>query len=115
MKMGGGGVAEVGEGGFENDGVDVTAVGREGDGDGGAEACAEENEVLGLVWITCPEIIEDLIEVVAFPVAGGGDFAARFAVGPQVEGEDMVAQLVKHRRPGDGADLGIGVAVKEDG
>src|SRR6266568_4270181 len=112
MKMGGGGVTEVGEGRFEDNGVDVTAVGREGDGDGRAEACAEENQVLGLVWVTCPQVVEDLIEVLAFPVAGGGDLAARFAVGAQVEGEDIVAQLEKHRRPSDGADLRVGVAVE---
>ena len=68
-----------------------------------------------LVGIAGAEVVEDLIDVVAFPVAAGGDYTGRFAMGAQVEGEDVVVQLVKERGPGDSADFGVGVAMQEDG
>jgi len=51
----------------------------------------------------------------AFPVAGGGNISAALAMGAEVEGEDVVAEFVEERGPGNGADFGVGVAVKEDG
>jgi hypothetical protein len=115
VEVAGGGVAEVDEGGFHDYGIDVIALRGDGDGDGSAEAGAEEGEVSGFMGVAGAEVVDDLVEVVAFPVAAGGDLAAGFAVGAEVEGEDVVAEFVEEGSPGDSADFGVGVAVEEDG
>ena len=114
VELDGGGVGFVGGGGVEDDGGEVVAVDGGGGDDGGAEGDAEEDEVFGFVGVLGAELVDDLVEVVLFVVAGGDEAACGFAVGAEVDGEDVVGEGVEGGSPGEGADFGVGVAMDEE-
>src|SRR5205085_5926669 len=80
-----------------------------------AEAVAEEDDVLGFGRALVAELVDDLRDVVALPVAGGGVGTATLSVGAKVGDKEVVAEGMKQRSPGDRADFGVAVAVDEDG
>jgi hypothetical protein len=82
----------VGKGAFEDDGPKIVAQDGGGGGGGGAEADAEEEDLAGVGRARGFELIDDLIHIVSFPEAGGGVYPPAFAVGAEVDGEDVEAE-----------------------
>jgi len=69
----------------------------------------------GFSWAGGFGLVEDLIDIVPLPKPGAGIRPPAFAVGSQVDGDDVETERAQQRRPGDAADFGIGIAVKDHG
>ena len=61
------------------------------------------------------ELVEEVVEVVLFVVACGGEAAVGFAVCAEVVEEEVAGEGVEGWGPGESADFGVGVAMDEDG
>ena len=110
-----GGGVEIGEWALEDDRAEIVAHDRGRGGGGGAEADAEEEDLAGFSGAGGCGLVEDLIDIVSLPKAGAGIHPPAFAVGPQVDGQDVETERPQQRRPGDAADFGIGISVKDHG